>query len=561
MRKSSTSGSLTVRAIAGTHVVLLGISVDPDARKGLMGFAVERLDEQSGERRQLPNFLLFKANDKGARPNQSSVRNPIQAFQWSDYAVQPGRRYAYTVTARYGSPKSLRDGDAVMLELRTESTERGKHAVSFNRGTAGWQAFQREFDGRDPDQVPGRRAYAWLSRGLEEALISFLAQARGKGWAIRGALYEFNYVPVLDALWGANRRGVDVKVLVEEASKNESAIEVADIEGVCDWRTKAKIPHNKFFVLLKDRKPVEVWTGSTNITKSGLFGHSNVGHVVRDEKIAAAYLAYWKQLAKDPERDPLQEWTVSANGEPEQRLAAGGEALLPPRNSTGVVFSPREGIDALKWYAALMDRAEESVFVTAPFGVSKQLRKVFENDKDYLRYLLLDKENNRIVPVARSIEEDLDNEVTFGSYLGDGNWHQWVKEHLTGFAKSVLYVHTKYMLIDALGKDPIVITGSANFSEPSVRANDENMLVIRGDTGVADVYLTEFMRLFSYFRLRKRANAKKGSQAGPNPGGAGPSPDEPIYLADDDSWADAHYEPGSTREKERLLFSGLNRER
>jgi phosphatidylserine/phosphatidylglycerophosphate/cardiolipin synthase-like enzyme len=558
MRKKSNSGSLTVRAIAGTHVVLLGMNVEPEARKGLMGFAIERLDTETGEKWNLPNFLLFKANDKGGRPDHSSTKNPIQTFQWCDYTALPGRRYLFTVTARYGKPKSLKDGNTVTLEVTTEAIDRGKHAISFNRGTAGWQAYQRQFGQRDPDQVPDRAGYRWLSRGLEEALIAFLAQAEGKGWALRGALYEFNYVPVLDALWGARKRGVDVKVVVDPASKNRAAIEVSDIEGACKPRTKAKIPHNKFFVLLKDGEPVEVWTGSTNITKGAIFGHSNVGHLVRDKKIAASYLAYWKQLAKDPDRKPLRTWTVSANEEPEQRLKESGDSLLPPRNSIATVFSPRKNIDALKWYAALMGQARESVFLTAPFGVAKQLHDVFEDDKEYLRYLILDKENNRIAPVARSIERHLDNEVAVGSYLGDGNWHQWLEEHLTGFNRSVLYVHTKYMLIDALGDDPIVITGSANFSEPSTNENDENLLVIRGDTRVADVYVTEFMRLFAFFRLRKRANAKGGKQAGPNPANAGPSPSEPIYLEATDRWAAPYYEEGSTKEKERLLFSGLN---
>jgi phosphatidylserine/phosphatidylglycerophosphate/cardiolipin synthase-like enzyme len=558
MRKKSTSGSLTVRAIAGTHVVVLGMSVEADARKGLMGFAIERIDMETGEKRYLPNFLLFKENDKGsANPNHSSERNPIQAFQWCDYTAQPGRKYIFIVTARYGSPKALKSGDAVTLEVITEATDRGKHAIFFNRGAAGWQAYQREFGKQDPDQVPNRAGYRWLSRGLEEALIAFLAQAEGKGWGLRGAFYEFNYVPVLDALWGAKHRGVDVKLVVDEASKNRSAIEVSGIEGSCKPRTKAKIPHNKFIVLLKEGEPVEVWTGSTNVTKGGIFGHSNVGHLVRDKTIAAAYLAYWKELVKDPERKPLQEWTVSANGEPEQRLAENGDALLPPKNSVSVVFSPRRTISALKWYAALMDQAKEGVFVTSPFDVSDQLQEVFENDKDYLRYLLLDHENKRIAPVARSIEKNLNNELAVGSYFGQGNWYQWLKEHLTDFNKSVLFVHTKYMLIDPLGEDPIVITGSANFSEPSTRENDENLLVIRGDTRVADVYVSEFMRLFASFRLRQRAGAEKG-KPGPNPSNAGPRPAEKVYLDSRDKWAAPYYKKSSTKEKERLLFSGLN---
>ena len=42
----------------------------------------------------------------------------------------------------------------------------------------------------------------------------------------------------------------------------------------------------------------------------------------------------------------------------------------------------------------------------------------------------------------------------------------------------MFYVHTKFMLIDPLSEDPVVITGSANFSKNSLVNNDENMLLI-----------------------------------------------------------------------------------
>ena len=58
------------------------------------------------------------------------------------------------------------------------------------------------------------------------------------------------------------------------------------------------------------------------------------------------------------------------------------------------------------------------------------------------------------------------------------------------------------MLVDPLGDDPIVVTGTANFSRPSQYANDENMLVIRGNKRVADIYFGEFMRIFDHLYSR-----------------------------------------------------------
>ena len=67
-------------------------------------------------------------------------------------------------------------------------------------------------------------------------------------------------------------------------------------------------------------------------------------------------------------------------------------------------------------------------------------------------------------------------------------------------------MHTKYLLIDPLSKDPLICTGSANFSENSLTNNDENMILIRGSTRVADIYMTEFDRLFRHFYFRDVAN-------------------------------------------------------
>src|SRR4051794_40903902 len=112
MRKRVKEGALSVQVITGTHVALLGMDVTVKAAEGLLGFAIERIDHTLGTRAFLNNFLLFAANDRGARPDHSSLKNPFQAFLWGDYAAEPGHAYTYLVTAMYGSAKRLRRGDS-----------------------------------------------------------------------------------------------------------------------------------------------------------------------------------------------------------------------------------------------------------------------------------------------------------------------------------------------------------------------------------------------------------------------------------------------------------------
>ena len=158
----------------------------------------------------------------------------------------------------------------------------------------GSQAYAREFGNREPDaENPRSKEMKWLSRGLFEALVRFIGLA-GDGMALRAALYEFHYQPVANAFAKAIEAGADVKIVYDAESNykvdNEATIETArldDYDAVIPRTVSEGIRHNKFIVLLKDGKPVAVWTGSTNISAGGIFGHSNVGHVVWDEDVAA----------------------------------------------------------------------------------------------------------------------------------------------------------------------------------------------------------------------------------------------------------------------------------
>ena len=71
-----------------------------------------------------------------------------------------------------------------------------------------------------------------------------------------------------------------------------------------------------------------------------------------------------------------------------------------------------------------------------------------------------------------------ENTFAVGSFISTNKIDGWVKERLSGLNKNVKYVHNKFMLVDPLSNKPVVIAGSANFSEASTRTNDENMIVV-----------------------------------------------------------------------------------
>ena len=115
------------------------------------------------------------------------------------------------------------------------------------------QEYARRFQNQAPDAV-GAAAYAWLSRGLIEAIEAFIAKAVDNRFSLRVAIYEFQWPAILEALRQAQQRGADVQVVFDAidnakhdpVAKNEEAIDAAHITGFCHGFTNGKIMHNKF---------------------------------------------------------------------------------------------------------------------------------------------------------------------------------------------------------------------------------------------------------------------------------------------------------------------------
>lgn len=549
MRKPAKKGPLSVRAISGAHVVVLAWDVAEaewtDFTSDLLGFAIERTEFKDGnvvERYWLRGMKRFEDKDAGA-PIGSPFplsEHPVQSFQWGDYTTKPATTYRYRIVPARGKPKNLilDDKAGVTVEIVTEPEDDGEHGIWFNRGVAASQAYARRFGETKPDENdPDSEQMQWLSRGLFEALLKFIGKAKGPKFALRGALYEFRYAPVLEAVRDAVDRGVDVSIFYDEPSygaENEAAIQAAAIGAQCRPRAGSSADkHNKFIILLKDGEPQGVWTGSTNISVGGIFGHSNLGHAVWDKDVAQKYLDYWELLSNDlsaPAKD-IRPGILAATPTP---------IGVPPAAGITVMFSPRDG-KTLDWYAELLRSAQEIVCFTVAFTVAETLANVLIEDVDALRFVLKDKAGKNDADIQR----DKDVLVAVGSKFEKDEFPGWLGESLTGFNRN-LYIHDKFMLVDPLGDDPIVATGSANFSNNSVVANDENMLVIRGNTRVADIYFGEFMRIFDHIYARflvKRAEAA-GEDVTRN------------FLTPDAKWVKRHAGKTSPKAKRRIYFRG-----
>ncbi len=549
MRRKAQTGGVTIQAIAGNHAVFFGLNLDTSRRKNCLGFAIHRTDHTEGEQYWLSGFKTFRSVVPFPHPETiyPSLLHPVQSFYWGDYTVKPKHRYTYRVVPRYGDPKDLvsKAGVEATVELSTGDPDEGTHGIYFNRGVAASQAYARRF-GNTPRNLPPdlrNEALEWLSRGLREALLKFIGKARSPKYALRAAVYQFSDLAVLEAFRKAHQEGADVKIVYHgtggEGATSSKAIDKVHIRSLVKARTRAPIGHNKFVVLCRRHgdgtlHPFAVWTGSTNMSEGGIFGHSNVGHVVRDPSIATRYLEYWDRLWDDPEPATLRDWANTRDPFSEPKVAADP--------GTQVFFSPRTGLGPLDWYASRFG-TEAFTGITVPFGLAKQFEEALSTSGNVLRFVLLNRRDNNQDAWASSRRIV----IAVGSLGGPDSLDRWAKETLTGLNRHALYIHTKVLLVDPLSADPTIITGSANFSEASTNRNDENMLVIRGDLDVADVYFTEYARLFNHFYARYWAAQLR----------SGDTDDGNVqsFLREDDRWQRPYFTPGNQKYLQRRAYA------
>src|SRR5262249_12828471 len=63
-------------------------------------------------------------------------------------------------------------------------------------------------------------------------------------------------------------------------------------------------------------------------------------------------------------------------------------------------------------------------------------------------------------------------------------------------------IHDKILVIDPFTDDSVVVTGSHNLGFRASYNNDENMLVIRGNRGVAQAYAAHVLDVYEHYRWR-----------------------------------------------------------
>lgn len=542
---SNSNDDFRVKAYAGVNGVLLAFDLAASRRKNLLGFAIQK--KKAGAQWQwLFNSLTFPGQAHFFPQWNATPSNlaPIQKFRWADYGIHPGTVYRYRVYLVYGPAAAPRLDESLEVVLESDDGQPAGQHVMFNRAVAASQAFGRKFPEMDrllaanknmPIEAWPAAPRDWLQNGLLDRLINFIARAADNTWALDIAIYEYELEAIVGAVDAAQSRGVQVRVLYHAKKGDHQTVQnEASLRNIPPAQKRGRITsrifHDKFIVLSRmqaegEPLPQAVLCGSTNFTENGVYRQANVVHIVEDAHIADDYLQLFEVIWNAPANVGATRKWINENN-PVNRTA-----------SLFAGFSPRSGgADISEFVEVLRSAGRDLLFATAFALPDIILDAMLGTAHDNVLRYGIQNTASRITGYHADRSADFTTPAILANGL-DG----WIREGLKG-QRGNLLVHLKVIVVNFTSDAPVIISGSHNFSMPASNGNDENYLIMRGDTDLADRYGLEVLRFYEHYRFRYYARKLALKQVRP--------------LATDDSWSDVYYQPGNLKALSRLRFSG-----
>jgi phosphatidylserine/phosphatidylglycerophosphate/cardiolipin synthase-like enzyme len=531
-----------------------------------LGFAIYRTDLKTGEKIPLPAWVGFQNEiNKKWIAKDTSVW-PVQKFNWRDLTAQRGASYVYEVVPMIGTPGHLQPAFDHAVKTNQVDITPGTGAIRafFNRGILSTQSLAHripQMSNGAPDyqalgehiKTPGDPMRANLSGQMVEALGTLLNRAKNEGGQCYLALYELSDPEMVQMLAHAPQAHLILSNTGPDDATNQSARQLLHASGmdITDrMLASGHIGHNKFIVYVdKDNRPQAIATGSTNWTSTGLCAQSNNTLIIESPDLAATYLDYWERIKAD-------------NAEQGAEFRNRNNQAIPPvvadDAQVQVWFSPNtkqktksanalEPSDFAKVAEAIRSAKEAVFFLVFQPGNPSVLDVIAEQQQQhpelFVRGAATDpKAVENFVNLFHGTMQQAD-EVVAASAVKD-QFGYWQQELLKSSPSAHAIIHDKIIVIDPFSDNCTVITGSHNLGYRASYANDENLLIIKGNHQLAQMYAVHAMDIYDHYRwryqLQKNKNVKKAFYG----------------LASTDAWQDKYFADNGKALKDLLVWFG-----
>jgi phosphatidylserine/phosphatidylglycerophosphate/cardiolipin synthase-like enzyme len=331
----------------------------------------------------------------------------------------------------------------------------------------------------------------------DEFLVDRINAAEG---TIDAATYGFSNRNILDALVAAHLRGVRVRVAgdARHFGYNERGYRIMQQHHIPmqvgnEWH----IMHNKFFVI----DDYYVFVGTGNITTTGFERNDNNWTLIESPFVAADFKAEFEQMFNG-------KFSVA-----KERLDNGNTYQVGD-TVVEVYFSPQE--DAMGRILEELEKVDTNIYFTIFAFTKDQIGSAFINKhREFLDQLT---EEEKALPVfspdpnvrtrPKVVTGILDRSQVQGNYLYhevyrlmksgvpmmmDANENSYLPgDYQAGGGR----LHSKTMILDRGTPNARVVTGSFNWSSAATIANDEVLLILRGEE-ITEQYYTAYKELWT----------------------------------------------------------------
>ena len=495
-----------------------------------------------------PDFSNMKPGEKSGWSNSVSLATPpgaaIQPYfnrgvvstQWVARQLQTTKKsLKQLVDPAEGTTNKVRDflgGELkkALLDLLDTQCKAGAHI------------YASLFELNDPEVLPaiekfGQRAHIILSDGTHKAPASDAKAPKKKKKA------------------KATKKRSATKTFDENADAR-AKLRAAHCEVHDRMVTGDHFSHHKFIVFtnsMATTKPVAVWTGSTNLTYGGVCTQANNGILIKDSIIATRFFAQWKELVK--KGDDYDEELSEFDQKSATNTVAGAKvtAWFAPNPMIGAKPAKGKGNKYgdhpdLKYARQLIKNAQEGVLFlvfnpgyqgTLLNDILDMLKNSTLNKKLYIHGVANQDptggaDKSPLIFVHRNKVERTDTNAEDSIVLPgavkapDGAkakdkaaaaaLQKWVKlvsdywqEEPSGLG--MVRVHSKVIVVDPLGKHPVIITGSHNLGPKASAVNDDNLVIIENESAAAAQYAVNIITVYDQYRWRfQQALAAKNHQ-------------------------------------------------
>ena len=528
----------------GDHTCLIWLPTDGKPIANCRGFTIKRI-LNNGTPNYLHGFVGFSDADKLDPANPWKF--PVQRFMWWDYGVRPGDTVAYSVVPVIGTSSHLTldnaGASATTPQMKVTGQSTPHMAAYFNKGIVAAQWVSRALDASPKNSKisklvatkdnPLRNALSGL---LRPAILQLLTETQTTHGKIYAALYELNDPELIAALTAI---GNNCNLILGNGAFKGNTPPANDENAAVRAQLKGKInvfdrivseghfAHNKFVVFCDSAgTPQRVpELGSTNWTSSnpGLCTQANNAVIIDDPKVQQCRLS-WPHGTRITEAGQR----VSAGPHQREQFHAAMSCTVDNDKVTPW-FARTSAAQDLEAARVLINSAKEGIlflffnpgsFQQVPLHwtlLQNILERHNQDDANYNPDLYfcgvvnqtiaqlttlgpaqpgvkqpdaaLDPTTESASPVTlytSGVEPPLrlSHDVLVPHNIKD-QFHGWEKELL---GSSMVNIHSKVIVIDPFGQNPVVMTGSHNMGFKASSANDDNLVIIQGNSPLAAAY-------------------------------------------------------------------------